>query len=199
MNKIQWKRSSNHTYTSYAYINGKAISFEVFSNGSYKGYSPNYYGNDPRRSNPNLFITGSARDVESAMDSVEDFYNSLIKSEEPCEIKKEPEIISIVEDVIPCVLEGTTVDFKEFETKKTNEDKTINDLSLSYEKTENDEFLVTLLSANNNKIKYTTDGKEISNFSKVYKEPFVVVSGALIKAKSFNELKEEVGSVEITL
>ena len=45
-------------------------------------------------------------------------------------------------------------------------------------------------------VKYTTSGREVSEKSKIYREPFAVQSGMVVKAKCFNSSKELIESAE---
>ena len=48
-------------------------------------------------------------------------------------------------------------------------------------------------------VKYTTSGREVSEKSKIYREPFTVQTGTVIKAKCFDESKQIIESAEFTV
>lgn len=175
---IDWKKSGNGYYTAYAYVDGRSYFFEVFSDGTYKGVGTSN-SDDPKASSPNTYISGRACGVKEAMESLEAYsralFNKSIETTSPVEESASEVIIEKVEEIPVAPV--------------------VEDLSWTpYDGP--DGRMVELKSRAGGKIKYTLDGKDVTSVSKVYKEPISVVEGMVIKAKSFDALKTEIGSIE---
>lgn len=176
---IDWKKSGNGYYTAYAYVDGRSYFFEVFSDGAYKAVGT-AKTDDPKASSPNTYVSGRACGVKEAMEALEAYssalFNKSIETTSPVEESASEVILEEAEE------EFLAVPYVE-------------DLSwIPYDGP--DGRMVELKSRAGGKIKYTLDGKDVTSVSKVYKEPIPVSEGMVIKAKSFDALKTEIGSIE---
>ena len=178
-NAIDWKKSNNGYYTAYAYVDGRSYFFEVFSDGTYKGVGTSK-SDDPKASSPNSYVSGRACGVKEAMEAIEAYSSALFK--------KSIETNSLVIESAPeVILEEAEEEFLAVPF--------VEDLSwIPYDGPEG--RVVELKSKAGGKIKYTVDGKDVTSVSKVYREPFPVSEGMVVKAKSFDALKTEIGAIE---
>lgn len=197
-----WKKINFDCYTTYLCINGKSITFEVDRRGCFRGVGVDFYKEDLKHSNPNLFISGKAENIDGAMAIIERYCDELLEKYSSS-TKKEKELIVGNPQASEEKVEDTTTpqtDFiTELESRQPEYTPITNDISVETEKTEEGETIITLISLSNSKIKYTTNGKEVETKSKIYKEPFNVKSGTTIKAMSFNENKEPISSISFSI
>lgn len=176
---IDWKKSSNGYYIAYAYVDGKSYFFEVFSDGTYKGVGTSK-SDDPKASSSNSYVSGRACGVKEAMEAIEAYSNALFKKS----IETNSPVIESAPEVI---LEHTE--------EEPSAAPVVEDLSWVYYDGPEGK-VVELKSRAGSKIKYTVDGKDVTSVSKVYREPFLVSEGMVVKAKSFDALKTEIGAIE---
>lgn len=178
-NAIDWKKSNNGYYTAYAYVDGRSYFFEVFSDGTYKGVGTSK-SDDPKASSPKSYVSGRACGVKEAMEAIEAYSSALFKKS----IETNSPVIESAPEVI---LEHTE--------EEPPAAPVVEDLSwVYYDGPEG--RVVELKSRAGGKIKYTVDGKDVTSVSKVYREPFLVSEGMVVKAKSFDALKTEIGAIE---
>lgn len=200
----EWKQYLGNTYYfSKLFIDGKLFYLEAAPNGLYKVFrlrnpSPHL---SPANANPMYIASGMKDNLEEAKEralkALEDYLGKAIV-EKPVEVKKEAsEVVEEISEPEPVVEETVTEEpLEEYtepeppveeveEVEAPQEDSILKvepsiEIEIDYA---SEEPLVTLIpSLSDMRIKYTTNGRELSSKSRVYKEPFTAALGSIIKA-----------------